>query len=246
MRQQLLDIDLPPSFAYAEWVRHSGVEAAQNRLALWLVNGGRLWLNSQAPAGKTHVAHVLADEYPYLGFISVHPDAAQTATRQVAKWIEALGNAAWWLLDVPAGPVPRATGIALFHLLERSREAQRPVALLWRNADFSDTPPELVTRLATLEQVDMHPPYSDIELTAVLQAVALSRQWQIDDAVIRLMLTHLPRDLETLLSAMAQMEKASLSECKRLTARWAGRQIRDIGDDLVANRQSGLFDDKAA
>jgi DnaA family protein len=246
MRQQLLDINLPPSFAYAEWVRHSGVEAAQNRLALWLVNGGRLWLNSQSPAGKTHIAHVLADEYPYLGFITVHPDAAQTATRQVAGWMEALSNAAWWLLDIPAGPVPRATGIALFHLLERSREAQRPIALIWRNDDFSDIPPELVTRLATLEQVAIHPPQGDAELTAVLQAVALSRQWQIDDAVIRLMLTHLPRDLDTLLSAMEQMENASLSERKRLTARWASRQIRDIGDDMAVARQSALFEDRVS
>jgi len=241
MRQQLLDLDLPPSYAYAEWVRHAGVEAVHNRLALWLVHGGRLWLSSDAPAGKTHLAHVLAGEHPHLGFVSVHPDAGRSATRQVAGWLEILGNAAWWLLDVPAGPVPRATGIALFHLLERSREAQRPVSLLWRNADFSDTPPELVTRLATLERVEMRPPQNDAELTAVLHAVAVSRQWQIDDAVIRLMLTHLPRDLDQLLTAMGQMEKASLAERKRLTARWASRQIRDIGGDIAAARQSPLF-----
>ncbi|OIO68128.1 MAG: glucose-inhibited division protein A [Zetaproteobacteria bacterium CG12_big_fil_rev_8_21_14_0_65_55_1124] len=241
MRQQLLDIDLPPSYAYAEWVRHGGVELAQNRLALWLVHGGRLWLNSEAPAGKTHLAHLLIEEHPHLGFVSVHPDAAQASTRQVASWLAELGNAAWWLFDVPNGELPRATAIALFHLLERSREAQRPLALLWRNADFSQTPPELVSRLATLERVDMHPPKNDAELTAVLQTVAVSRQWQIDDAVIRLMLTHLPRDLDTLLTAMGQMEKASLSERKRLTARWASRQIRDIGDDMAASRQSSLF-----
>jgi len=241
MRQQLLNLDLPPSYAYAEWVRHTGVEAAHNRLALWLVHGGRLWLSSEAPAGKTHLGHMLAAEHPHLGFVRVQSDARLSATRQVADWVEQLGHAAWWLLDVPAGPVSRATGIALFHLLERSREAQRPLALLWRNADFSDTPPEFMTRLATLERVEMQPPSGDAELTAVLHAVAASRQWQVDDAVLRLMLIHLPRDLDSLIAAMGQMEKASLAERKRLTARWASRQIRGIGDDMAAARQSLLF-----
>jgi Hda, lid domain len=245
MRQQLLDIELPPTYAYAEWVRHAGVEAAHNRLALWLVHGGRLWLSSETPAGKTHLAHLLAAEHPQLGFIAVRPDAVQPAIRQVAGWLEVLGNTAWWLFDVPAGELPRATAIALFHLLERSREMHRPIALIWRNADFSTTPPELVSRLAALERVEMQPPRSDAELAAVLQAVAASRQWQIDEAVIHLMLTHLPRDLGYLLQAMGQMEKASLAERKRLTQRWASRQIRHMGDELLAGQQPALFDDEA-
>jgi len=242
MRQQLLDIDLPPTYAYAEWVRHPGVEGAHNRLALWLVHGGRLWLSSEAPAGKTHLAHILVAEHPHLGFLRIQADGQMPSSRQVAAWMDLLGNHAWWLIDVPTGPLPRATSIALFHLLERSREAQRPVALMWRNNDFSDTPPELVSRLATLERVDMQAPNSDKGLAAVLQAVATSRQWQVDEGVIRLMLTYLPRDLNYLLNALGQMEKASLAERKRLTARWASRQIRDIGDDMAAARQSVLFD----
>ncbi|HCS13689.1 MAG: glucose-inhibited division protein A [Zetaproteobacteria bacterium CG06_land_8_20_14_3_00_59_53] len=241
MRQQLLDIHLPPSYAWAEWVRHAGVEAAHNRLALWLVHGGRLWLSSDAPAGKTHLSHVLSVEHPQTGLLQVQAANGQSSTRQVAGWLESLNHAAWWLIDVPSVPLSTATALALFHLLERSREMQRPLALMWRNADTSGLPPELVTRLATLERIEMRPPHSDAELHVVLQAVAASRQWNIDDAVIRLMLTYLPRDLASLIDAMGQMEKASLSERKRLTSRWASRQIRDIGDDLAAARQSSLF-----
>ena len=241
MRQQLLDIHLPPSYAWAEWVRHTGAEGAQNRLALWLVHGGRLWLTSDSPAGKTHLAHVLVGEHPQIGLLHIQGDINQSATKQVAGWLEELGHAAWWLIDVSSGPVTPATAIALFHLLERSREMQRPLALLWRNEDMSELPPELLTRLATLERVEMQAPQSDTELHAVLHAVAESRQWNIDDAVIRLMLTYLPRDLASLIDAMGQMEKASLSERKRLTARWASRQIRDISDDMATARQSSLF-----
>lgn len=241
MRQQLLDIHLPPSYAWAEWVRHAGVEAAHNRLGLWLVHGGRLWLTSESPAGKTHLAHVLSCEHPQIGLLHVQAGNGQAATRQVAVWLEELGHSAWWVVDVSAGTVSTATALALFHLLERSREMQRPVALLWRDPDVGVLPPELVTRLATLERVEMRAPLSDTDLHAVLHAVAESRQWNIDDAVIRLMLTWLPRDLSTLIDAMEQMEKASLAERKRLTARWASRQIRDIGDDMAAARQSSLF-----
>jgi len=228
MQQQLLDLQLAPNYAYAGWVRHAGVEAAHNRLALWLVHGGRLWLHSDAPAGKTHLAHLLAAEHPRLGFVAVQPDIELSPTRQVALWLDRLGHAAHWLLDIPSGDLPRPTAIALFHLLERSRETACPIAMFWRNSDFSATPPELVTRLATLEQVDLLPPHHDAELAKVLQAVADSRQWTVDDAVIRLMLTHLPRDLGTLISAMGEMEQASLAERKGLTQRWAGRHIRDM------------------
>jgi len=241
MRQQLLDLELPPRFAYSEWVRHGGVEAAQNRLALWLVHGGRLWLTSENPSGKTHLAHLLAAEHPHLGLIHVQVDNDIPATRQVSDWLDMLGNSAYWLIDVPAENLPMSTGIALFHLLERAREMERPLALLWRLQDGNDAPPELITRLATLERVEMQPPRSDADLTRVLQAVAASRQWQVDDTVIDLMLTHLPRDLDTLVQAMQQMERASLAERKRLTKRWASRQIRHLGDGMAEQRQSKLF-----
>ncbi len=241
MRQQLLDLELPPRFAYSEWVRHHGVEAAQNRLALWLVHGGRLWLTSETPSGKTHLAHLLAAEYPHLGLIRVQADSDSPATQQVNGWLEILGNCVYWLIDVPAGALSQSTGIALFHLLERAREMERSLVLFWRYQDADDAPAEFITRLATLERIEMQPPHTDADLTAVLQAVATSRQWQVDDSVIQLMLTYLPRDLDTLVTAMQQMEQASLAERKRLTKRWASRQISRLGDNMAGQGQSKLF-----
>jgi len=241
MRQQLLDLQLAPRYAYAEWARHAGVEASQNRLALWLVHGGRLWLTSEKPCGKTHLAHLLVKEHPHVALIRVQADADRPAARQVADWLEILAHSAYWLFDIPSVPLPKATAIALFHLLERAREGQRHVALFWRQQDDADAPPELMTRLATLERIDMQPPHTDSELTAVLTAVAKARQWQVGEDVIRLMLVHLPRNLDTLINALDQMEHASLAERKQLTKRWASRQIRHIGDDIAASRQSALF-----
>ncbi|MDX8391881.1 MAG: hypothetical protein R8K53_04855 [Mariprofundaceae bacterium] len=226
MRQQLLDLQLAPRYAYAEWVRHSGVEAAQNRLALWLVHGGRLWLTSENPCGKTHLAHLLTAEHPHLALIRVQTDVDRPAARQVADWLEYLRHSAFWLLDVPSGSLPKATAIALFHLLERAREGQRNLVLFWRQRGDASAPPELMTRLATLERIDMQSAHKDDELTAVLSAVAEARQWQVDEAVIRLLLVHLPRNLDTLIDALGQMEHASLSERKQLTRRWASMHIK--------------------
>jgi len=241
MRQQLLNLQLAPRYAYAEWVRHAGVEAAQNRLALWLVHGGRLWLTSENACGKTHLAHLLTKEHPHIALIRVQADGDHPAARLVADWLESLGHSAYWLLDIASVPLPKSTAIALFHLLERAREGQRHVALFWRRQEGADVPPELMTRLAALERIDMQPPHKDSELTAVLAAVAKARQWQVGEDVIRLMLEHLPRNLDSLIDTLDQMEHASLAERKQLTRRWAGRRIRHIGDDMAAARQSALF-----
>ena len=241
MRQQLLDLQLAPRYAYAEWVRHAGVEQAQNRLASWLVHGGRLWLTSEAPAGKTHLAHLAAHEHPHIGLVRVEADVTGPASRQLADWLEAFANAAYWVADIAAGKLSQATGIALFHLLERAREDGRHLALFWRCSDAHDAPPELMSRLATLERVELRPPARDDELAAVLASVAASRQWHVQPDVIRLMLTHLPRELHALISAMRELEEASLAEQRRLTRRWAGMHLRDLNDSAAARQQQKLF-----
>jgi chromosomal replication initiation ATPase DnaA len=224
MRQQLLNLTLPPDYGHRHWVRHAGVEAAQNRLALWMVHGGRLWLTSEAPAGKTHLLHALAAEHPALALLDIRPSDDAPA-RQVRDWLDALGGRAFWLADAPAGPMPRPTALALFHLMERAREMRRHLAVAWRgNPDA--LPPDCASRLKALERVDMAPPATDADLTAVLRAVAHARQWHVEDGVIATMLTHLPRDLNELVAALAAFERGSLAERKRLTRAWAARRIR--------------------
>ena len=67
MCQQRLDWRLPAWSDSDAWVRHAGVEAATNRLALWLVHGGRLWLTSDEVAGKSHLLSLLAAAYSLIG-----------------------------------------------------------------------------------------------------------------------------------------------------------------------------------
>jgi len=227
MQQQLLSLRLPSRYEYGDWVRHAGIETAHNRLALWLVHGGRIWLTSGTPAGKTHLLHALAKEHSHLGLVTPNPEPAH-ALRQVQLWLEQLSGYAWWIVDVAAGPIPQTTAIALFHLIERAREMKRHIVIAWRSEELTDLPPELTSRLAALERIDMYPPENDHELIAVVKSIADVRQWTVDDAVLQLMMTHLPRHLSGIIQALEYLESSSLAERKRLTRAWAGKQIKTM------------------
>jgi len=227
LKQQLLDLHLPPHYEYGDWVRHAGVETAHNQLALWLVHGGGLWLTSSAPAGKTHLLHALAKEHGHIGLVAPHPETAH-ALRQVQAWLEQLSAYAYWVIDIAAGPIPQATAIALFHLLERAREMNRHMVIAWRNEDTVNLPPELASRLVALERIDMAPPESDDDLVAVLKSIVDVRQWTVDDTILQLMLTHLPRYLSDMIAALENLENSSLAERKRLTRTWASKQIKTM------------------
>ena len=227
MQQQLLDLRLTPGYEYGNWVRHAGIETAHNRLALWLVHGGRLLLASDAPAGKTHLLHALAKEQAQIGLVTPGPETAH-AILQVRIWLKQLSGYAYWVVDVAAGPVPRTTAIALFHLLERAREMNRHVVIAWRNEGLTGLPPELASRLTAMERIDMYPPENDHDLMTVLRSVADARQWAVDDATLQFMLTHLPRHLHRMLHALKELENSSLAAHQRLTRAWAGKQIKHM------------------
>ncbi len=227
MRQQILDLHIPPSYEYGNWVRHAGVETAHNRLALWLVHGGCLWLTSDIPAGKTHLLHALAKEHAQISLLTPDPETVH-ALPQVRAWLKELSGSTCWVIDVAAGSMPRTTAIALFHLLERAREMNRHMVIAWRNKNLTGLPPELASRLTAMERIDMYPPENDHDLTAVLKSVANARQWTVDDAIPRLILTHLPRNLPDIIDALAYLENSALAERKRLTRAWAGKQIKKM------------------
>jgi len=227
MRQQLLNLHLSPRYEYGTWVRHTGVESAHNRLALWLVHGGHLWLTSNVPAGKTHLLHALAQEHAYIGLVTPDPGTVH-ALKQVQTWLAALADHAYWVIDITAGSMSSSMSFALFHLMERAREMNRHILIAWRNEDATDIPPELSSRLASLERIDMCPPDNDADLMAVLRSVSAARQWNVDATILTLMLTHLPRHLSDMIEVLENLENSSLAERKRLSRAWVSKQIKGM------------------
>lgn len=228
MRQQRLDWQLPGQLDTDAWIRHAGVETATNRLALWLVHGGRLWLTSNEVAGKSYLLSLLAAEHAPLGLVSVSADASGHALQWVRRWLAELESKAFWAIDVQAGPLSQAQAFALFHLIERARDMRRPMVIAWR--DPGPLPPELESRLnGMMERVEMQAPHADADLHRIMRAVATSLQWEIPDTVLDLLLTHLPRRLDALPLMLRSLEADSLHQGKRLTQAWVRRWLEQAG-----------------
>ncbi|MDX8411334.1 MAG: hypothetical protein R8K46_05630 [Mariprofundaceae bacterium] len=225
-RQQLLGLNIPPTYDYGAWIRHAGLEEMHNRLALWLVRGGILWLSSAQPAGKTHVLHALQQEHPHLGLISIGGNKAGHAAECVRQWLPGLERHALWMVDVQAGGLPYQTGIALFHLIERAKAHNRPLLIAWRCDDAELGCPELASRMRGMERIEARPPEDDAALRAVLKSVAGSRQWRMDDAMIDLLLNSQPRRLDALIDAFAQLEADALAAKRAMTLSWLRQSLR--------------------
>jgi len=228
VRQQLLELKIAPTYDYGTWVRHEGLEAMHNRIALWLVRGGMLWLSSGEPAGKTHFLHALRQEHQHLGLVNIGGDQAD----RVRGWWPALERHALWMADIHPGRLPYQTGVELFHLIERAKAHNRPLLIAWRCADTELGCPELASRMRGMERIEAHPPEGDEALRAVLKSVAASRQWRIDDAMIDLLLKSLPRRLDTLINAFARLEEDALAAKRAMSLNWVRKRLKETEANL--------------
>ena len=230
-------MDASTGYEYREWVRHAGVETACNRLALWMVHGGCLWLNSETPAGKSHLLRVIASEHPQCGLLNVSTQAAGGAGwRLVQQWMGELSSRAMWLLDVPAGSMSASVAYAIFHCIERARDQQRPLVIAWRG-DAALCPPELGSRLNAMDMVVMNPPAADDELLALLKSSTGYLQWEVREQVLQSMLVYLPRRLDVLLPALQELEALSFEQQQKPAGAWLKQQLLRIAGEL----QSPLF-----
>lgn len=230
--QHRLKLPLPISYDYQSWLRHEGVETACNRLALWTVHGGRVWLSSDRVAGKSHLLRTVAAEHPGIGLLDITCREEQgTSWRIVQQWVKELEDRSFWMIDIQAGTMPQPVAHALFHCLERARDLQRPVVVAWRG-DVMALPPELSSRLLAMEKIDLIPPHDDETLLQILGGSASELQWDIRKQVLQSMLTYLPRDLDILVAALQELEQLSLEQKKRPGAAWVKQQLIRITKEL--------------
>ncbi len=226
--QQTLGWTIEPRRDYGVWIRHAGVEEACNRLALWLVQGGMLRLTSRQPAGKSHLLAALAGEHPELGLVRAEGRGGSVQLTEV--WAERLEHRPFWAVDVPGGAIGRPVALALFHLIERARCLRRPMLVAWRAEGA--VPPELSSRLAAMDRVEMHPPGRDQDWVAVLSSMARARQWQLRPEVLATMLEWLPRRLPVMEQALDALDHRALAHRKRPSQAWMRRQLREVAETI--------------
>jgi len=230
--QLRLQLQLPPVYDYGTWIRHAGVEHACNRLALWSVHGGTIWLASEAAAGKSHLLRTFASEQAVVGLLDVTSDADTDNSGQLAQqWEESLRHSGHWLIDVAAGSIPQPIAHALFHLLERARDLQYSVVIAWRGP-VDDLPPELSSRLLAMEKIDMVAPADDDVLLRVLRSSAGDLQWDIREQVLQAMLVYLPRQLDVLVASLRVLEALSFEQKHKPGPAWVKQQLTRIAGQL--------------
>ncbi len=231
--QLRLQMDLPPAYDYGAWIRHAGVEEACNRLALWCVHGGNIWLASASSAGKTHLLRTFAVDQAAVAILDIPADHHTRNSWQLAQqWMESLQGNQRWLIDVPAGAMAQPVALALFHLLERGRDLQCPVVIAWRG-EVDALPPELSSRLLAMEKVDMAPPADDDVLLQILRCSAGRLQWDIREQVLQAMLTYLPRQLDILVAALQALESLSFEQKHKPGPAWVKQQLMRLVDSLA-------------
>ncbi len=189
-------------------MRHAQVEEACGRLALWLVQGGMLWLSSQEVAGKSHLVQAVFQDQPQVAILQV-PQRISSSVTQLKTWLHVCEYHAYWLLDLPAGKLPPALGYAVFHLIERAKDMNKALLISWRSAEQDMQPPELRSRLRMMERVDIAPPQADEDLQKVLRSVLQTMQWDMKETVLPVLLQHMPRTLADLLQAIEKLDMYS-------------------------------------
>jgi len=230
--QLRLQLPLPVTYDYHSWLRHAGVEDACNRLALWTIHGGRIWLNSESAAGKSHLLRTIAGDHPNIGLLDISSDEAQEASwHLVQQWMQALEEKSFWMLDVKAGAMPQTVAHAIFHCLERARDLQRPVVVAW-SGDIESLPPELSSRLLAMESIILAPPLDDAGLLQILGNSAGKLQWDIREQVLQSMLTYLPRQLDILVPALRELERLSFEQKHKPGPAWVKQQLTRIAEEL--------------
>lgn len=226
--QQALTLSLPVRKSYGSWVQHPQVEDACGRVALWLVRGGLLWLSSAEVAGKSHFLQALAESHPQVSVIDTE-ECVGSSVQQLKAWLNSCEHSAYWVLDLPAGPLPMARAYAVFHLIERAKEMNRALLISWRCDEDELSPPELCSRLLMMERVDMAAPHRDEDLQKVLKSVLQTMQWDMKATVLPTLLQYVPRELSLLLESIHLLDEYSREAGVKITAASAIRllQARD-------------------
>ena len=219
-----LGFDLPVRPALG---RDDFLVAPPNAVALAMLDNWRDWplgklvLSGPAGAGKTHLAHVWAQD---AGAETV----AATDLSHVAP--DALATRPLAIEDVDTIADDTAAQTALFHLHNLMREKACPILVTGTGPlpGWGLTLPDLASRLTAAPQAVIEEP-GDALLAAVLDKQFTDRQLSADDTVIRYCLSRMERSFEMAHRFVAEMDRSALALGRALTVPLA-RKVLDNMD----------------
>lgn len=201
-QQLALDFPVKPAFGRDDFVISGSNAVAVSALETWPAwpMPGIVLVGPQG-AGKTHLAHVFANETGAkvlpIGQMQVGDDSAPLA------------------LEVGAEPFDET---ALFHLINRRKASGVPLLLTAQAAParWGVQLPDLASRLATFNVVEIGLP-DDALITALFLKHFADRQLQVDPAVIDFLAKRIERSFDAVHDAVARLDLLALNEGRAIT-----------------------------
>lgn len=171
-----------------------------------------LLIYGPAGSGKTHLLHALARSgaayLPLAEFAAHGPETLEGFSAQACLLLD----------DVETVSMDIEWSLALLRLLDE-RHGDRLRTVIACNAPpdaLNCALPDLKTRLNRLALFGLRA-LDETQRAELLRERGRSRGLQLSDEVIQWMLTHLPRDPGSLLSALETLDRAALTAKRRLT-----------------------------
>ena len=209
--QLLLDLPLP-TLGLDDFI--VGANAALlHELTAMLAHGrsdGALYVWGQPGCGKTHLLQAAVAAALGRGLLAGYIDCA------VQSLHDGLAQHEWLALDNVQN-LGEDEQFQLFGLFNRFRE-QGHVLLVAGSAPAARLPlrPDLTTRLGWGLSYELQP-LSEVDTIEALCRHARRRGFELPPEVARYLLVHLPRDMHTLATALATIDRASLSQHRTIT-----------------------------
>ena len=220
-RQLTLELPLAPGLGREDFLVTPANESAFEVISGWPAtphDPPALALVGPPGSGKTHLAEIWRLEHDAL--------RATPAELEVEAVPTLLSRGALVLEDMPGRHLDET---ALFHLLNMARQEGANVLLTTTTspATWPVALPDLRSRLAALPFVEIGPPDDEL-LRAVLVKLFADRQLLVGDEVVSYLLLRMERSLTAAQELVAALDKAALSERRRITRPLAARVLKEL------------------
>lgn len=223
-RQLTFDLSRQAALGRAHFVvgeSNRSVFAAIEAWQAWPM--ARMALAGPAGAGKTHLAHIWADESG--GRVLNAAALTEDIVPEAASLPLALDDAQ----RVAGDPVRER---ALFHLLNLTKEIGHPLLITCAvpPARWPVNLPDLKSRLSALPLTEIGPPDDEL-LAALFEKLFSDRQLDAGDGVVRYLVTHATRSFAAARALVDRLDAVALSEKQELRLPLVRRVIAELAEE---------------
>jgi DnaA family protein len=210
----------PPSLANFVAGRNGAALAAVRELGGASPVERFVYLWGTPGSGRTHLLRAAASAAAQAGIASHYVEGASLAAGDQPK-------SGFSAID-DVGQLDAEQQIALFDLYNRVRADEGRLLIAGDRAPRDLALREdLRTRLGACVAFELHP-LSDEEKAAALRADAAQRGLRLDEGVVAYLLSHVARDMTTLMAVLDALDRASLERQRALTVPFVKETLNDL------------------